>query len=1758
MAPKEFKYETYRKLTDLIKSRLFKLEESVSKIVTTDQPLTPVQIRQLNTIFGELKKKRADFESNFNRIIASESEEATETVLSEDIDSINDLYVKISSQIEVATAPDPSSPSTTDGDRNTSIQFPTTITSSVKLPKLNLQNFDGSHLQWISFINLFDTTVHRNTNISNVAKFQYLLSVLSGEPYNLIKSFSLTPANYLIAYNLLRERYHNTRRLTTLHLNHLLDLPSIPYNNPKQLRSFITTFYEHTESLKALDCEVTENNPLLAAHLLRKLDSKTIQKLEQYRANQSEPNEVHSLPKVTEIIKFLNLECSHIEDASLHSNLSSDVRKSANFASSSKSKSDTQKRGHFTSKGVSLLSTAATSDHSLSSKEVLCFCCRKPGHKIYKCPAFKNKSPNDRYQVVKDNKRCISCLGTHHIKECHSRASCMTCNQKHHSLLHFDKSQKSTSPSRPSMPSQTSNAALTCTEQTTFDQHSTVLLSTALVKLTASNGNSHVFRALLDSGSMSDFISERAAQLLGTRRLHSNITVMGLSQHSTHTKGLMHLDVGSLSGHSVATYHSFHILDKISVDLPRAEITPEVLQKTKPYVLADPTFHKPGPIDVLIGGSLLPHVLTNESHSLGSNMPYALGTLFGYVIVGNAPCIPSTSGVAHVAISLLSTADIDLHSSLQRFWTQEELPPFRKITEEEIKCDTFFETTHFRDEHGRYVVRLPFSDSSDKLGSSKSSAEQRFQSLERKLNQKTNSEFCTLYTDFMNDYLSLGHMEKCETLSFDSPHYFLPHHGVLKAQSSTTKLRVVFDASSKTTSGLSLNDVLFTGPKLQNSICDILLHFRLQNVVFSCDIRQMYRQIKVHTDDQKFQLILWRDMSNIPVSIYQLTTVTYGMNCSPYLAIKTLRQLAKDEGSRFPRAAEILKHHSYVDDLIAGAPTEEEAVELQKQLIDLLRLGGFELRKWVSNSPKLLQHLPATHQESPVFLQSASDPHFSILGIHWSSVSDCFKYNLNFTCDAPTKRKVLSLIAQIYDPCGFLSPCTMTAKRFMQLLWTSGNTWDEPLSPDLALKWQNFVSELKHIVDISIPRAITLPNAIRCDIHGFSDASETGFAAVVYLRCATATEVRVNQIFSKTRAAPLKRVTLPRLELCAAHLLANLVSYCKSQLSSTLEISSINLWCDSTVTLSWIQTPPYRLKTYVANRVAQIQDLIPPHCWRHVSSIDNPADCASRGILPSQLVNHTLWWHGPAWLQLPSSDWPRLDFTPIDVLSMDEVKSTPLTVLVTAPQHQWDLLVKFSSWIKLLHVTAYVLRFITHSRRKERQSGPLSCSEVQAAKHCIFQLIQQEAFADEIRCIQDNRTCSSRIQRLAPFIDQDGLLRVGGRLRHANISQDSRHPCILPKKHYVIDLLIDYTHIQHLHAGAQLTLALLSRDVWILSARSVVRSRIYHCLTCFRQKPRNTSPLMGDLPKPRVTPARPFLSTGIDYGGPFDIKIHNLRSIRHIKGYICIFVCLVTKAVHIEVPTDLTTDSFIAALTRFVSRRGLCTDIYSDCATNFVGARNALQEIVNSTGRQQIQNFSLERNINFHFNPPAAPHQGGLWESAIKSAKHHLKRVLGIHVPTLTQFNTLVCQVEAMLNSRPLTALSSDPNDFQALTPGHFLIGAPLASVPELRLADIPDNRLTQWQLYRALNQRIWKRWSREYLHTLQQRLKWTKPTRNLQVGDLVLLHQDTPPLTWPLARVTKVTLGQDNTVRVVEVKTPHGTLTRPAVKIFLLPISNQ
>ena len=1056
---------------------------------------------------------------------------------------------------------------------------------------------------------------------------------------------------------------------------------------------------------------------------------------------------------------------------------------------------------------------------------------------------------------------------------------------------------------------------------------------------------------------------------------------------------------------------------------------------------------------------------------------------------------------------------------------------------------------------GRYEVHLPFRPNPTPLGSSYDLARKRMLALERRF--EADSELAEMYKKYMADFEKDGYMSPVPLSPGpgQAPKYFLAHHGVLKKSSSTTKLRSVFDASAASSTGNSLNSTLLSGPALQNDVRDVLLNFRGHPVVFACDIKQMYLQISVTPAHRPYQCILWRASPSEPMKAYYLHTVTFGINCSPFLAIRTLHKLARDNMDRFPNAARILLESTYVDDVNGGAASIKIAKEYLEELIALLALGGFHLRKWSASHSEILKDLPVEFLECPVIDESDENPRFSILGVQWSPTIDCFTYVINLKQHAQTKRGILSMLASIYDVCGWIAPVTFTAKSLMQEIWKRKLTWDEPVPDEIWQQWSNFCAELPALRNVKIPRCLYTEENNYFEVHAFCDASELGYSALLYLRSSPSPESNalVNLITAKTKVAPLQNVTLPRLELCGADLLVQLLHATLPQLQSKFNTAKTFAWSDNTTVLHWIGTEPYTLKTFIANRVARIQELTDV-TWRHVRSADNPADVATRPVLPSELPANDLWFHGPPWLSLPPSQWPEshLELPNLDIMEFKQ--DPPPFALVVLPRP--TVIPEFSKWDKIIHVLGYVYRFSRRARKLPSESGPLTLTEVRAAELWIFKFIQSEHFAADIKILNGDpkALCSVKLQKLSPFLDKDGLLRVGGRLQNASIAYNARHPLLLPYKDKYVRLLVEKYHAVNLHPGPQLLQALISQRYWIVGGRSLYRSVVHKCVHCFKVRPTNAVPLMGSLPAPRVQPGAAFERTGVDYAGPFSVKLHSNRTARTVPAYVSVFVCLATKAAHFEVVDSLTTPDFIGALQRFISRRGNPCLIMSDHGSNFIGAANVFTRILCSADPQLVE-FFMKNNIQFSNIPPSNPTSGGLWEAAVKSMKYHLKRTIGNEILYAPEFMTLICRVEAMLNSRPLTPMSADPNDLRPLTPGHFLIGRPLCCPPEPIYFDEDMSRLRRWELVNGMFQAIWRRWSKEYIHTLQPRGKWVKEAPNLKVGTLVLIKDDNlPPLQWKLGRVLDVYPGKDKRVRVASVKTVSGTYERPVLKLYPLP----
>ena len=1601
-----------------------------------------------------------------------------------------------------------------------------------KLPKIQLPLFDGKIEEWLSFRNIFISLIHSDPYLIKLDKLHYLRSSLKGQAAQVIHELELTDANYDRAWDLLNRRYHNLKVITRTHLKLMLDYIKLSKEDYQSLRKLLDDFLRHTSALQTLQHPVQSWDVILIHILISKLDSIT------YRAW-----EIHStsepMPTFNYLCEFLQMRCNMLAALPTSSNTTASTFR---FASSRPTRS-------YSSNKVNKSSVLHSTQQYRNN---VCRICRQ-NHKAFQCKRLLNASNSEKFDLVRKAKLCENCLRPFHKLQACRASTCKICHRKHNTLLHSDQVDNTHTIQDVNTQQTSLNDTSATFAETSRITHEQVILSTALVEVRDKQGQYQVCRVLLDSASQSNFITKHCCQKLKLDTVPMHTHVMGINNATSQIQGSVHLHMRDAVSQLYTFQGTCLIIDSISGNLPQQDISIEHIVIPREIYLADPHFNISSEIDILLGAKLFWELLGTHVIRFKNGLNLRQ-THLGYIVTGSIHTLQAQS---KSACHLHLDHNHDLDQQLQKFWNIESVVPQHNLSADEQFCETHFANTTTRDHNGRYVLSMPQKPNVKSLGHSKQQAMNRFLQLEHRLHN--NQSLLQQYTTFMSQYESLGHMERIteNVQSQVSQAYYLPHHAVFKPESTSTKVRVVFDGSMKTTSGISLNETLHVGPVVQSDIFSILVRFRMHEYVLCGDIEKMYRQFLITPQQRDLQRIFWRDSRDKPIQIFRLNTVTYGLSCSSYLATRALRQLALDNEAKHPHAAYALTHNTYVDDTVCGASTEAELMQLKTDIDQTLHSGGLLMKKWCSNSPLVLSQIPKADRASESIMEWDRNETIKTLGLVWNPTSDTFEFKALLTNTSHTKRLILSDISRIYDPLGLIGPIIVQAKIFMQSLWLLKVDWDDNLPEHTVNTWQTICNDINTSTALQIPRKIVPhPNITQLQFHIFSDASEKAFGACIYLRSLCNGRYTVNLIASKSKVAPIKTVTIPRLELCAALLGTQLAT---AIISATQLRIPITYWTDSTIVLCWINKTPSHWKTFIANRVSSIQQVTQPAEWKFVKSQDNPADMLSRGASFQTLIRNQLWFQGPEWLSQEEFTWPSSD----SLSTVNEEDLEPRkTVTMASCMVQDALWSRYSSFHKLTRIIALCRRFIWNCKHKSnKKTGFISPEEMDQAIMCIIKKVQHEAFSTEITQISKSKQLpnKSKILSLNPFLDMNGLLRVGGRLNRSTLSENQKHPVLLPQKHIITRLIIRGEHHRNLHAGTQTLLYQLRQTFWIINARKEIQTTLRNCLTCFKIKPQPVKQIMSDLPESRLEPHRPFSIIGIDYAGPINLKQSLRRNASIVKGYICLFICFVTKAIHIELVTDLTVNAFMSALRRFIGRRGIPNHIHSDNAKTFSAASNQLHELYemhNSTEfQQQIGSFASQNHIQWHFIPPYSPHQGGLWESHIKLIKYHLKRIVGQTTLTFEQLTTVLIQIEACINSRPLSPMSSDPRDLQPLSPGHFLIGQPLMALPSPSLNHIPQNRLNTYQYSQSLVQQFWSRWKQEYLLQLQQRNKWKQTADNVEVGHLVIIKtHKSPLLVWELGRITEVFPGPDGKVRVVNIHTSRGTIKRPITQIYVLP----
>ena len=1669
------------------------------------------------------------------------------------------------------------------------------------LPTIKIPTFAGEILEWSTFWAAFRSSVDSRDELRNTQKLQYLRQAIKDPDLQpLLHSPLETEDMYVTVIAELKERFSKTREIHA-HLTDAVLKLATPKQTRVDLRRSVDSFKRTIDTLK--QTEHYNLDAFLSSRYYLALPQKLQTLWDQHTKKEK------GVPPINKLLQFVK---DHAET------LPAVLNNSQPSSSASEKKPNTKPHGkpsyQKSHKGpvysvsnpapaptvapapAPASAPASAPRPASTSFKYECPLCKPEHHHLALCPKWLGFSVDQRLKQVKDKKLCSNCLAPGHIAtDCTNayrcRANNKTCNQKHHTTIHKDNNVQVSS---------------------TFSQSRQLpdaLLMTATVLLKGPGGHQMKARAFLDPGAGLSLVSSRVAQILELPLESSKTsftTVQGTKcQGSNH---LTNLTISSLDGEKEFSCRPA-VVKQVTEDIPNKLLaTAEKYEHLMGLFLADATFNIPGRIDILLGAEFWPQLQEPTSLNITGepSEPGAQLTAFGWVLSGPIQAqeaSPQLITTGHVQ----PLSNDELYDLGCKFWQAESAdPPEETLSAVEAQVEQHYEeTVTYSPTDLRYQVTLPRKPDCLPLGVSRPQAVKRYHSNEASISRRgVNKDF----QDQIQGYLDAGHAEPVPTSEMQLPHFYLPMHSVVEQSSTSTKLRVVFDGSAPSTTGISLNNLLQVGPTLHPTLADILIKFRTYPVALTADVSKMYREVELHPTDRDLHRFVWRPTPQEDLQDFRMTRVTFGVSASPYLAIKTLQQTAKDHGADYPTASNHIVSSFYVDDLLAGAQNPEQAKQLFNQLRSILHKGGFNLCKWRSSDSTVLQSIPTDLQEKlltkdATTLQASAEP--KALGLQWDSKEDAMSPSIHIPSSyRPTKRGIISDVSKTFDVLGWIAPAVLPMKILYQTLWEKGQEWDGLAPPNVIKEHETWRQQLPCLSTKKLQRCYTShPQPVRQELHGFSDASKKASGAVIYLRTtykshkptvslvSAKTKVAKRNVPKKTKKTkkaeddnpqpppepaesdssdednqPKKKEkppsdnNAPRTELVAAVLLTKLII----NIATVLEIplDNITAWTDSSTVWAWLDGNQRNQDRFVSNRVAYILEHTRPSTWKHVPGTDNPADCASRGMAPEKLLHHTLWWQGPPWLYYDPVQVP----TQPQRKPIEEVRPIHLAVpTVTRPDITSLILLRTNNYQTIICLAAWCFRFFNRLKNgrpnPDNRNHDLEPHEREAAEHWLLKQSQRRSFPKDYHTLshKDKVAPTSRLRSLTPRMNPEhGLIRVGGRMGHSELSISQQHPIIVDSRDALIERMFQFIHVQEKHCGPSLLLSKTSKEFYVIGARRLSTTICRLCSECRRVNPQPTSQLMGELPLERTRASQPvFTDVGMDFAGPY--------TIRHGRGYsrseanICVFVCMATKAIHLELVQEMKTIDFIRCLRRFISRRGCPKSLHCDNGPNFVGARGELEAFYSILEEadvdETVKHFILRNKIEWKQIPAASPHFGGLWEGAVRSMKKHLKRIMGTIIFTYEELETITCQVEACLNSRPLLPLTCHNSDgIEPLTPGHFIHLKALNAYP------MEPNLLKRWNQCQTVVHHFWDRWSQEYLHTLQPRTKWQQTKPNLEIGDVVLFKpKDSFACRWPIARVMETYPGEDGLVRTILIKPPYSEpRKRPVTKLSLVFRENE
>ena len=1367
-------------------------------------------------------------------------------------------------------------------------------------------------------------------------------------------------------------------------------------------------------------------------------------------------------------------------------------------------------------------SFAATTGESQERSKKKCLYCSEEHH-VSRCPEFLRFNTYDRLRFITKNSACFNCLNKgHDSKSCRFPKSCKLpdCRRKHHAVLHPDQEEE----------------AISNTAQAIAKRR--VGLGVIKIFTKTAFGRKEKINVLIDEGSDTTLIREDLVKKLGLKGMEKPMILKGVGGASQRLASKeVSLNLQTVDG-DYATV-SARSLPEVSSQLSR--INWKQLKTSYSHLADLPLSEAGGRIDLLLGSDHLYLLNPTETREGNAEEPCAVKTKLGWVVRG--PIVEDGSAyIAHVNLAfgqVPDPADSDLALEFRRFCEAEnEATTTSKpsLTKDEQRALDIVEKGARKLDIG-YECPLTWKEGEPNFENNRIMAEKAAERIyQRFLKDPEYEKECIKSLD---KTLNSGYARKLnpEEIGVSNDEYYLIPFGVYKKSAVEKKLRIVFNAAAKC-KGKSLNDGLLAGPALQNSLPIILTHFREGAIAFTSDVEAMFSRIRMNERDCKYHRFVFKFTKAHTMDTYEMSRLSFGDKCSPFMAIYILRRSA-EEHSKNEKVIAAISKNTYMDDWLESAENVPEAIKLALEVKEALKGGDFNLHGWCSNSKEFLESLAKEIQFEQQGTVTIGDnvlvDKMKVLGVVWRPREDVFSFDSSNMEEKPrTLRGITGRVATIFDPMGFACPITVKAKIQLRKVGLKGVRWDDLLPAEDLNWWCQFEKELAQL-KFEVPRHI-YPNeedVISRELHTFNDASEEAYCSVVYMRAIYSDgSIVCNIIIAKTKLAPKKSVSIDKLELNAAALGSKLCA--NISVAFSRKIDRKLYWTDNSCVRNWIRSSSAMYKPYVAHRIGEIQTLTSQDEWRFTPGKLNPSDLATRSSLDNTVISEE-WRRGPSFLYQTEDDWPQdLPW----MMPKEEVRK-----IHEGNVHQ-TVLIEQLDWNQVNFDSKNLSSFTT-----------LSDNLILMIKQC-----QMEVFEGEIARLKKRKAVSktSPLLVLNPFLDENQLLRVGGRIDKVDVQYEKRHPVVLPKNHPFTLKIVQAFHEHLNHLGTDFVLSHIRQHYWPIRGREAVKKVGRSCMKCLEEKARPCSQLMGNVPKERLEPFKPaFTHTAVDFFGPINVSYSRGKS---AKRYGVIFTCLTVRAVYLDVAKSLASVDFLLVFRRFQSIYGSPETLHSDNGTNFVGGERELKdELKNFKTQKEIEEFCNCKGTKWHFQPPSAPHFGGAHESLIKSTKLALYRILkteaiGLRFPSEELLQTLLFEVASLLNARPLTYTSSDPKDHLPLTPNDLIGKSSRRFNPPQSQVALPNDR---YRYLKHLSNMFWQEWQTRYLPSLVERNKWKIPRENLGVGDLVLIAEPNLPRgQWLSGTVKQVFPGEGGLVRVAKVETEKGEFERPITKLCILKLN--